>query len=512
MVERRRRRSTPRISLRKALADDNLLGTVLQGPSWFAWRCLLFASMGESLTEDERALFKQLTGREHEPDRRVEEFIAVIGRRGGKSRAISVLATYIAALVPHPNLVPGERGIVLCIAPDVEQAKIVLDYIEANFRQSPILSQLVEARTQRSLKLSNKIDIEVRASDFRRLRGPTYIAIIADECAFWFNENSANPDSEILSAVRPGLATTRGPMFIISSPYARRGELWSLYSKHFGPAGDPLILVAQAPSRTMNPSLPQSVVDRAMERDPASARAEYLAEFRSDLEAFVSLDQVRSCVQVGILERAPERHSYVGFVDPSGGSQDSFSLAIAHHEASRQVTVIDCIREAKPPFSPEAVCEEFSKLLQSYRINRVVGDRYAGAWPVEQFAKFNIAYEQSAKAKSELYQDLLALLNSRRVELLDHPKLISQIVSLERRTARSGRDSIDHPPNAHDDVANAAAGVSSLLLSTSSYNLDVFCDDFQPGSGADEARKRREAYRRQLLETYGRSPSLLWPN
>jgi len=47
--------------------------------------------------------------------------------------------------------------------------------------------------------------------------------------------------------------------------------------------------------------------------------------------------------------------------------------------------------------------------------------------------------------------------NSEKVDLLDHPILINQLASLERRTARGGRDSIDHPPMAHDDVANAAA-------------------------------------------------------
>ena len=72
--------------------------------------------MGEQLTDDERAVFKQLTGREHEPGQRVEEFVGVIGRRGGKSRAISVLATHIAGLCEHRNLVPGERGVLLVIA------------------------------------------------------------------------------------------------------------------------------------------------------------------------------------------------------------------------------------------------------------------------------------------------------------------------------------------------------------------------------------------------------------
>ena len=91
MVERRRLRRPhdhTLISLRRALDDPNLLGDTLVGDSWLPWRALLLASQGEQLTDAERAIFQQLTGREHEPDHRVEEFIAVIGRRGGKSRAI----------------------------------------------------------------------------------------------------------------------------------------------------------------------------------------------------------------------------------------------------------------------------------------------------------------------------------------------------------------------------------------------------------------------------------------
>ena len=69
-----------------------------------------------------------------------------------------------------------------------------------------------------------------------------------------------------------------------------------------------------------------------------------------------------------------------------------------------------------------------------------------------------LTYDLSQQPKSDLYRDVLPLLNSKRVDLLDHPKLIAQLCGLERRTARSGRDSIDHAPGAHDDVANAAAG------------------------------------------------------
>src|SRR5215468_7553125 len=104
--------------------------------------------------------------------------------------------------------------------------------------------------------------------------------------------------------------------------------------------------------------------------------------------------------------------------------------------------IVDALREAKPPFNPSEVVAEFAHLLASYGISKVVGDRYAGEWPKEQFGKHGIRYEQSAKPKSDLYIDLLAAINSKRVALLDHPRLISQLVGLERRTARSGRDSI----------------------------------------------------------------------
>jgi hypothetical protein len=468
---------TPQVTLRRALGDRALLGTVLEGPSWSAWRILLIAAMGEALSDEERAIFTALTGRDHEPLQRVEELVAVVGRRGGKSRAMATLAAYLAALCRH-DLARGERGVLLCIAPDQRQAGITLDYATACFDPPSVLSSLVAGRTADTLELTNKISIEVRAASFRRLRGPTYAAVIADEAAFWYSDEfSSNADSEILNAVRPGLATTGGPLIIASSPYARRGVLWEMHRRHYGAAGDPLILVAQGESRTFNPSLPQSVVDRAMERDHASASAEYLANFRTDIESFVSREAVEACVMPDVRERPPELDiRYSAFVDPSGGSDDSFTLAIGHRvfgpENNLGLNVVDAIREARPPFSPEDIVREFSALLKSYRISAIQGDKYAGLWPVEQFKKCDIIYEQSARPKSDLYRDMLPLINSQRAALPDNARLISQLASLERRTARGGRDSIDHPPGQHDDLANCAAGLA-VTLSSAADPLDL---------------------------------------
>jgi hypothetical protein len=273
----------PKVPFRQAITDTKLLGNVLPRDSYRPIDIISTAAFGEALTDEERVIFQQFTGRDHEPDKRIDELIVVKGRRSGlSSTAGKSWIPYIAGLCTHPALVRGERGVVLCVAPDQAQATILLDYAHAAFEQSPILSQLIKNRTSDTLALTNNISIEVRSSNFRRLRGSTYAAVNCDESAFWMDSESgsSNPDTEILEAIRPGLATTGGPLFMISSPYARRGVLWETYDKHYGAKGDPLILVAQGTSRQFNPTLPQAVVDRALERDPAAASAEWLAQFR----------------------------------------------------------------------------------------------------------------------------------------------------------------------------------------------------------------------------------------
>jgi hypothetical protein len=108
----------PRVTMRAALADNQLLGGVLDGANWAAWRTLLVAAMGEKLSEDERVIFQQFTGRDREPGQRAEECTIVKGRRAGGSRSVSVLAAYIAGLCEHPALVPSERGVLLIVAAD----------------------------------------------------------------------------------------------------------------------------------------------------------------------------------------------------------------------------------------------------------------------------------------------------------------------------------------------------------------------------------------------------------
>jgi hypothetical protein len=440
-------------------ATQELLGAWFRGASWRAWFVFLKALFALPMREEELAIYQEHTGRSEAPSQPAREAWVIVGRRGGKSLIAALTVVYLSCFRDYRNyLAPGEVATVAMIASDRRQARVVHRYIKGFLESVPMLRAMIARQTAESIELSNKVVIEIHSASFRAVRGYSLAATVCDEIAFWRSEESANPDAEIINGLRPGMATIPGSVLLcISSPYARRGALWETYHRHFGMENDP-VLVWQAPTQAMNPSVPEHVITQALEEDEPAARAEWFAEFRRDIEQFVSREVLDAVVVPGREQLPPKRGVwYWGFVDPSGGSSDSMTMAIAH-EGQEGGVILDVLMERRPPFSPAEVVEEFAAVLAGYGIAQVAGDCYAGVWPREAFAKAGIHYEPSASPKSDLYREFLPKLNTGRVELLDNPRLIRQLLGLERRTARSGKESIDHAPGGHDDLANAVAG------------------------------------------------------
>jgi hypothetical protein len=436
--------------------------------SWERWFSFLRVLFGHELGEADVDLFHRCTGRTDKPDAGFTEAWLICGRRAGKSFVISLVATFLACFVDwRPYLQHGERGTIVILAVDRAQCQTIFRFIVKMIEGVKVLRPLITRQTNELIELSNNISIEISTASFRTVRSRSIVAALCDEISFWSDEGS-NPDTEVIRAIRPAMGMVPGSMLLCaSSPYARRGALFDAYSRDFGKNGSD-VLIWKASTKTMNPTFPQHVIDRAYEKDAADAAAEYGAEFRSDLESFVDRDLVESLVIRDRRELAPVQGvEYFGFVDPAGGSGggsggDSMTMAIAHKESNGYV-VLDCIREAKPPFSPHEVVRDFIPVLQSYGLAHVTGDAFGGLFAREPFLP--LEYVLARQRKSDIYRDVLALLNSRMVQLLDNPALIAQLCNLERSTARGGRDSIDHPRGQHDDVCNSAMG-AILLANT----------------------------------------------
>ena len=451
----------PVIALGRCLNDPNLFGRHFRGASWAAWKVFLAALFAEPADEAGLAAYRAHTGRTAWPTAPFREAAVIVGRRGGKSRTLALIAVYLACFRDYgPHLAAGEVATIGVLAVDKGQARAIFRFVLGLLKAVPMLEPLIVRRDSETIELSNRVHIEIATASFRSTRGYSYAAVLADEVAFWrSDETSLNPDVEILRALRPGLASIPGAMLLMaSSPYAKRGELYHAYRRHFG-KDDGRVLVWKASTQETNPSIDKAVIEEAYESDPESARAEYGGEFRDDLADYISRETVDAMTMQDRHELPPEPGvTYAAFCDPSGGISNSLSLAIAHLDRNA-VCILDALLECRPPFDPEAAVMQCAALCRRYGVAKIVGDRYAGEWPRARFAEHGIELEQSARPKSDLYHDLLPLLNARRIELLDVPRLSAQLCGLERRTARSGRNSIDHAPGGHDDLANAVAGV-----------------------------------------------------
>jgi hypothetical protein len=467
----------PIVTMREALEDPNLLGNAMRGPTWVPIRAISIAAMGEPLTDEERVHFQALTKRQREPLKRVKRLVVCAGRRSGKSYKTACDALYLAILCDHSeNLNIGEKGVVLVCAENIEQAKIVFDYAVAIAQQSPVIAQEIETIRRQAIVFKNGVEIQVRASSARGLRGLTLVGVVYDELAHWYRSSGPTADKEVTIAVRPALMTTHGMEIAISTPYAQAGVFWDFYKQDFGPDGSPDALVCQGETKLFNTTIDPAEIDAELAKDPIENAAEWLALFRTDIESAFTRETIEACT-------VPGRHvlpyqkrfegNYICFTDPSGARGDEFTLAIAHAEKrdddSDDFTVVLDYLAGSRNFSPDALVKEFCEVIKSYHATDVWGDNYAAELTQELFNKNGVTYNLSELNKSQIYSHCIPIMNSPgRVELLDDKTMAMQFVQLERRVGRgTNRDSIDHPQNSncHDDRSNAAAGAIRLAAS-----------------------------------------------
>jgi hypothetical protein len=386
------------MKITKAISDPKVFGPFFKGPSWTAWVAFLTALFALPLTAEQLEIYRKHTGRTEPPSEPLHEAWLCIGRRGGKSFILAVIAVFLACFMDwRPLLGPGEVATIMIIARDRRQARVIKRFVSGLLHEVPMLRGTIEDEAAETITLKNRICIEIHTASFRSTRGYTIVAALLDELAFWPTDDAADPDVEVITAVKGGMATVPGAMLLCaSSPHARKGALWDAYHKHFGKDGDP-VLVWQATTREMNSAVPQSFIDQHMADDPARASAEYLATFRSDLESYISRDVVEAAVIRGRHELPYDpAYRYVVFVDPNGGGKDAFALAIAHVEKAEQGAdrlVLDLARERHG--SPHIIAAEYAATAKAYGTALVIGDAYAYQWPREAFVAAGVDYQRA---------------------------------------------------------------------------------------------------------------------
>lgn len=423
-------------------------------------RAMLKSLYGLPLSEKELAIYRVGTGREQYDAREQRELTAIAGRRSGKTTEIAAPIVLFEAFRYH-GLTPGEEAYVILLAPQISQARIAFRCIRNYLRDSCILWKRVVSMTKNEIKLDNGIIIACYPCSYIAVRGLTIVAAICDEMAFWRHlETSANPEQEILAALRPGMATVRNPKLVkISSPYTKEGLLWEEFQRR----GELDFPVWQAPTAAMNPSIPSVRLAEEQRLDAQTFRREYLAEFSEDITRWIEPEVLESCIVRNRRELPRvEAAFYLAAIDPAFVHSD-FALAIAHRSSDGTV-VLDRIAHwtgtKKAPVPYEAACQKIAEIATQYGIRKVVGDQYCATIIKQDFDKLGISYCEHAfgtHTRAELFGNLRHLLVQRKIELLDETTLVRQLRALEERSGPNGNIDIRPGYGQKDDVAVVVA-------------------------------------------------------
>jgi len=455
--------------------DPRLMGRVFGRPSYLAMRASIKAALAEPLDDPEREVFARLAGGRDPPPRQVGELVCIFGRGSGKTQGAAGLAIYLACCREWPTD-PGQIPVILLLAADKVQAKIAFKFIEGMLRASPLLRTQVESTTSERIILSTGVEIVVAASDYRSVRGPSLAAVLADELAHWpINPDSDSPDTETLNAVRPGLARFRDSMLIaISTPFAARGALYEYDQRSFG-ENDPRVLVLKADTITVNPLFDAGIIEKAYADDEAKAAAEYGVQYRADCAAFLSPEHIDPLIRSEPLElpphSAPPTHfSITAAVDVSGGQSDAAAAAVVFRD--REKVRVAAARRWPAPHDAGKVAKEIIAFFKPYGVRSAIADQYGSGVAKALYNRDGFYLRDAPMTRSEAYLGLLPLLSQGVVELPPLAVLRSELLGLQRRVARTGRDSVDHGRHSHDDLANAVALGVVQAMRTSLMSAD----------------------------------------
>lgn len=442
-----------------AFWDDKVFGNCFPEKhkgSWKNWLVFLKAIYGIQMNKGEFKIYQECTERRFESKEGYDSFFAIVGRRGGKSRIVSLIAAYEAVFGKwKKHLAPGQTAHIFIMGRDKDQAKNVFAYIRAflgNF-QDLIKNEKVE-----TIELTNGITLIIKAASSKGVRGYTTAGIILDELAFFpaTETDSANPAEEIIQALVPGLLP-HGKLTGISTPRGKLGYLYKAYEANYA-NDDSKVLIWKANTDFMNPGYETEQKNRLIELGISKVTTEYDAEFEENVRTYIPEELLDISIDKYIYERSYDKEKkYRAFIDPAGGSgKDSMTMAIAHQEGN--LAILDCVREVKPRFEPKVVAKNFAEILRSYGIYEVRADKYGGEWVTTEFKEHGIRYIPSADDKSKIYYEFAGVLALGQARLLDISEMKKQFLVLERHLGGK-EEKIDHLRGQNDDVANAAAGV-----------------------------------------------------
>ena len=206
------------MNILEALDDEHLFKPHFVGKSWDGWKGLLAALFALPAPDCHRRGLWRLYGP------RKTAWCAIHGsgsyRRPARRQIPHpgfgrCLPAFFRDYVPH--LAPGELATIAVLAANRSQARSIFRFVSGLLKAVPLFARMILDENTEAITLANRVVIEIGTASFAR-PGYSFAAVLCDEIAFWRqDETSANPDVEILRALRPGMASIPGSVLLMAS-------------------------------------------------------------------------------------------------------------------------------------------------------------------------------------------------------------------------------------------------------------------------------------------------------
>jgi len=434
------------------------------------------------------------------------ELVLVVGRRGTKSSLAACISCYeLYKLVKrgdpskHYGFPPETNICITNVAPTDDQASIVFDMIQQRALACPFLHNRSINQTLTYFNISTDADLAVRSKRKRAsltvlaagcssnsLRGRNNIVIIMDEMAFFIDNQGRFSGSEVYKALKPSTASFKGDgkVINISSPYAKYGQFWDLYTQSFNDTEN--MLMFQMYSAMSNPTVDSNLLRAERRRDKIGFLTEYAAEFSDKVTSWVDDEErFRACV----VSSRPKPSRGMPGIDyfmglDLGLKNDGTAIGIVHVDYKTKKIVVDwcdvwfggqsdvwdvektiykdCDKYAGCEIIPVSeIVKEVVELCRWFPIKKGWFDQYNGYALLEQLHKAGLTQFHMVQVtdtlNSSMYELWKTLYSSQMVELYNAELLISEVLALEaeRKAKKKVQVRAQNKRGAHDDISDA---------------------------------------------------------
>jgi hypothetical protein len=362
--------------------------------------------------------------------------LCLAGRQSGKDYTQAALALWEAVVQPNSRIV--------MVSGAQRQSDALMEKILSFAARNEKLYDSILKSSLETCRLTNGSFIKALPAT-GLIRGETATRVLVNEARDILN------DEETFSAVEPMLLTTDGTMGIFSTPLGKTGRLWEAFN-------NPLYLKTRIPSRVSKYATKKHLERQRLEMSAARYANEYEAEFLDVQSSFFSPESIQRSAREYDLTMQPESGlSYALGVDWARTRDTSVMLVVSKDQ--EDLLRVQFIKAFLNVPMPDQVA--FVRHLHNVFHFRKIVSEYAGLGigPTDQLLKdlgrTVESFKPTVERKALGYDNLKSRLELGTLTIPMHPKLLTELRTLEFRVTPSGNMTIHHPGGGSDDYADA---------------------------------------------------------